>query len=69
LHADAAAVDDPDEPETQAASLRQIFLDHRFYISGCNGVEVQNILNRDANRVVTEVFIFQNVLPFLDGTP
>jgi hypothetical protein len=50
LYADAASMDDPKAAEAEAMGLGEIFLDHGLHVSRGEGVEVENIGDRDDNR-------------------
>src|SRR5262249_29727612 len=52
LHADAAAVDYPQRPETQQMGLLQILLNHGLHIAWRNGMEIERVGDGDTNRFV-----------------
>ena len=52
LHADAPAVDQPDLGKATRVGLGEIFLDDRGDVRGPERVEIECVLDRDADRIV-----------------
>lgn len=49
LHAAAPPMNEADLPETALTGSGHVFLDDRLDVAGIEGVEVENILNRNAH--------------------
>ena len=52
LHSRAAAMDEPNFPETRGVGCVQVLFDDRRDVAGCEGVEIQHRFNRYAERVL-----------------
>jgi hypothetical protein len=52
LNSDAAPVDDSHSLQIEPAGLIEILLDNHLDISRVNGMQIENVCDRDANRFI-----------------